>query len=151
MDIIPFEKVGDIFFKQNIKEFKKTLNRKLKASPGERVELDKIYPSFLLPKMNLYVVFTVDGSSIRYFEADGDIYYQDINLHNTSLAELEAYFRQMDENITVDQESVESRKLGIVVSNNPDKEGNLVLVYAENYKKEEEISPDDIIKFYLGG
>lgn len=150
MDIIPFEKVGDILFNQHIDEFKKIFGRKRKVSPGERVELDKVYPSFLLPKLNLYVVFTEDGSNIRYIESDGDIYYQDMNLYNTSLLELEDYFKQFDDNIKVEQESIESPKLGIIVSKNPDKEGNLVLVYAENYKSEEEISPDDVIKFYLG-
>lgn len=151
MEIIPLHKVGDFEFEQSIDLFKEKINHlKYESSLGERMEMDKTFPSLHLPTLNLYVVFTPDGSRVRYFESDGDIFYQDSNLHSMTLKEAETFLTRFDDGLVLDQESVDSKKLGIMISQNPDKPGNLVMIYDESYKDEEPITPDDLINFYLG-
>ena len=150
MDIIPFEKVGEYKFNESFEEFKNRLSSFKRVDIGEKVELDKKYPSIYIFDIELFVVFTEDGARIRYIEADQDIYHQGVNLHKEKLSELKKKYSQIDESATFEPEEVNSPLFGIIISGELEKQGNTVLVYSREYEEEDELSPDDIIKYYLG-
>ena len=151
MEFIPFKQVGDFSFNQSFDEIKRFLHTHKNVRLGERVELDKRYPSIYIPDLEVYIVFDQDGTSVRTIEVESDIYLNGINLHSTSLSKLKSHFFKLDDKLVTEEEGeIESRKFGFIISKDNEKDGNTVFVYSRRYMDEDKISPDDIIKFYLG-
>jgi hypothetical protein len=151
MEFIPFKQVGDFLFNQSFDEIRKSLSAHKHVQLGERVELDKRYPSIYVPDLEVFIVFDPDGRSVRAIEVESDIYLSGINLHSTSLSKLKSHFFKLDDKLVTEEEGeIESRKLGFIISKDNEKDRNTVFVYSKRYMDEDKISPDDIIKFYLG-
>lgn len=151
MEFIPFKQVGDFSFNQSFDEIRSSLSLHKNVRLGERVELDKRYPSIYIPDLGVFIVFDQDGRSVRTIEVESDVYLNGVNLHSTSLSKLKSHFSKLDDKLVTDEEgATESRKFGFIVSKDNEKDGNTVFVYSERYMDEDETSPDDIIKFYLG-
>ena len=151
MEFIPFKQVGDFLFNQSFDEIRKSLSAHKHVQLGGRVELDKRYPSIYVPDLEVFIVFDPDGRSVRAIEVESDIYLSGINLHSTSLSKLKSHFFKLDDKLVTEEEGeIESRKLGFIISKDNEKDRNTVFVYSKRYMDEDKISPDDIIKFYLG-
>ena len=151
MKYIPFKQFGEFFFSESFQEIEKKVKAHGKVDIGHAMELGKRYPSIYIPNTDLFIVFVEDSSAVRYVETKADIVILECNLLTTPPKEIKEYFSKYDDSITLNDEgSVESKKYGFIISREGNDKQNQILLFNDTYLDEEDISPDDIIKFYLG-
>lgn len=150
MKYIPFLQFGQFLFSQSFEEIKAKIGAYSHVTISHMTELAKQYPSIYIQDIDLLIIFNENGDQVRFAETTTDITLEGHNLHTQSIADVMAHFGQYDEDILLNEEgSVESAKYGFIVSKDSEKIGNEVLIGSKSYFDDEEITPDDIIKFYL--
>ena len=151
MRYIPFKLVGSFSFYQSFMEVKEIIRSYNKFYISEKVELNFHYPTVFINDINLLIVFNSNGNSIRYFETKEDIYFKGVNLQKMNIIKIFDFFIGKDKSIYIDDEgSLISNKYGFIISKSNNVAENEVLLFSEEYLNEKEVSPDDIINYYLG-
>lgn len=147
MNIFPYTGIDDLHFDDSVSTVIAKLPSFENVTQGHRVELENSYPSIFIADINMYIVFSEDGSKVRYFEVEHDVIHDGNNLHKEPVDALIRHYQKSDEDLAVEEDGFDSRKFGFTVMKDNDK--NIVLVYSREYSEEENISEDDIINFYL--
>jgi hypothetical protein len=150
MEIVSYESIGDLKFGDSLESIRKKLSKYRGVKQIDKVVMDKVYPSIYVKDINLFIVFNEDFSSVRYFEIEHDIYHQGINLYSESIKKLESLYRELDPEILIESDGFDSHKFGLCVTQLGSGNKNNILIYSKDYLNEDEITEDDILKFYLG-
>jgi hypothetical protein len=150
MDIISYKGIDDLMFTDSLEIIKRKVSQYKGVKQIDKVVMDKVYPSIYVKDINLVIVFNEDVKSVRYFEIEHDVYHQGVNLHSENLIKLKSFYRGLDPDIVIESDGFDSQKFGLSVTKLGSSKKNNVLVYSKDYLDEDEISEDDIIKFYLG-
>lgn len=149
MKYIPFKQFGPFSFTSSFEEIKDIGSEFKKIHIGERVELDKRYPSIYVYDLKTHIVFSEDASKIRCINTEYDVILEGYNLQLKSFVEIKKYFEKYDAKILVDEEGdIVSKKLGFTVSRESEKDINSILLVSRAYQEEEEITVEDIMKYY---
>lgn len=151
MEYIPYKQFLNILFTQSFEEVKKNISIYSDVDVSQIFELDKVFPCIYIQDEDIQIVFTQKGDKVRYIETTKDVIVEGCNIAKESIHKIENLFKKLDDMLIVDEEgNIESRKYGFIISKESNQRRNNVLLYSELYLDEEVITPDDIIKFYLG-
>ena len=90
------------------------------------------------------------GDYIRTIEVENDVFFQEVNLFRMSFENIKCFIEENDKDYKIiDDCTLESKKYGFLIAKKTDN-SNTLTFYSKKYLQEEDISPDDIIKYYLG-
>lgn len=145
MNFIPFTSVGEFYFEYSIEIVKKIIKEEFII--GFREELGKKYPSLYIPITNVFIVFSENGNLIRTIEVENDVFFKNVNLFREPFINVKRFIQKNDTNYKDENEQIESQKYGLIVMK--EKTTNTLTFYSKEYLKEDDISPDDIIKYFL--
>ena len=147
MQFIPFISVGEFLYQNIIEEIKRLVKENFIT--GVKEELDKKYLSLYIPARGIFIVFSETGDYIRTIEVENDVFFQEVNLFRMSFENIKCFIEENDEDYKmIDDCTLESEKYGFLIVKKTDNSN--VLTYSEKYLQEDDILPDDIIKYYLG-
>jgi len=148
MQFIPFISVGEFLFQNTIEEIKRLVKENFIT--GVKEELDKKYLSLYIPARGIFIVFSETGDYIRTIEVENDVFFQEVNLFRMSFENIKCFIEENDEDYKmIDDCTLESKKYGFLITKKTNN-SNVLTFYSKKYLQEDDILPDDIIKYYLG-
>ena len=148
MQFIPFISVGEFLFQNTIEEIKRLVKENFII--GVKEELDKKYLSLYIPVRGIFIVFSEMGDYIRTIEIENNVFFQEVNLFRMSFENIKCFIEENDKNYKmIDDCTLESKKYGFLITKKTDN-SNTLTFYSKKYLQEDDISPNDIIKYYLG-
>lgn len=151
MNIIPLKSVGPFSFEDSIDV---VLNKGvlLDFQKTKKTVIDDVYPVLYSLRLNLNIVFNVNGDKIRYFEVfKKGLIFEKNDFFVLGFSESFKLCQRFDSKILKDDDGFVSRKLGIVVGRKlvNGKYGNMIesiLLASDGYFSDPKISPDDFLK-----
>lgn len=149
MEIFPYVGLNGFRFEDDLATIKRKLLGFTTVHASTKMEFDKRYPSLYIQDIDLLIIFLEKGERVRYFEIASDVQHMAINLFRTPLKQLSEAYKKVDKDLMKLDDGIDSPMFGIRVSKNQDKDGNLILVYSQEYATEPLVTEEDIIKFYL--
>ncbi|HYC85379.1 MAG TPA: hypothetical protein VEB86_09165, partial [Chryseosolibacter sp.] len=133
MEIFPHTGIGHLKFDDGIEEIKGKVAKYKTVHAGNKVEMDKDYPSVFVQDIDLLIVFQERVDCVRYFETGHDVFHLGTNLTTESLPTLRQKYQTLDIQLRKLEDGIDLPTFGIRITKNHDKAGNLVLVYSEAY------------------
>ena len=148
MQFIPFISVGEFLYQNTIEEIKRLVKENFIT--GVKEELDKKYLSLYIPARGIFIVFSETSDYIRTIEVENDVFIQEVNIFRMSFENIKCFIEENDKDYKmIDDCTLESKKDGFLITKKTDN-SNVLTFYSKKYLQEDDILPDEIIKYYLG-
>ncbi|TAJ03999.1 hypothetical protein DMA11_24055 [Marinilabiliaceae bacterium JC017] len=155
MKIRPYNGIDDFRFDDDL-ETVKFKCRMFKTQLGHMTVLGKKFQTLHVSGLNMHIVFVDEtGSEIESFEIfKGSLICSGVDLLNTDYYKLQAYFMELDDSLTIDENGFSSQKFGFsvhygIMEGERSEYPESVVVFNRDYLRKVTPSVDEIIKHYL--